>query len=200
MWLAFTAVIMCEKARMIMKKIKKLKKMTASAAFNKKAKYRSVKTKILKKTVKASFTIEVAVIVPITLVIVLCVIFAALYIHDSVIVKAVNTDVSVENIGNEDADSDEIASEIRQKLENSLLVADADEVDFQTDSKSNGFKAITSGNLDAPVGMAAKILPDNMTEIEYELRTANVNARQTLNGYKAICDGIDMFSVSDSVK
>lgn len=146
--------------------------------------------KNIKYKLQAGFTIEAAVIVPIILILTLCVTFAAFYLHDNTVIKAVNTDVSVKNIGADKKNEAEMSAEIQKKIEESLLMIDVEHAELSIDENSKEFKAVISGNADAPKGMAQKILPVYFEGVEQELKTANTNARQTLNGYKAFCDGL----------
>ncbi len=152
-----------------------------------------------KHELQAGFTIEAAVIVPIILILTFCVTFAAFFLHDSTVIKAVNTDVSVKNKGEKNADESEMSAEIQQKIEESLLMIDVEHAELSQDEGSKEFNAMISASAAKPKSMAEKILPVYFDGIEYELKTANTNARQTLNGYKAFCDGLSGTELADEL-
>ena len=69
-----------------------------------------------RRKVKAAFTIEAAVIVPIVMVVITALLFFTIYVHDNVIMGTVGTFTIMEEAGKENVDAGDMRREVEDML------------------------------------------------------------------------------------
>ena len=143
--------------------------------------------KLFKKKLKASFTIEASIIVPIALLLVASVMTVVFMLHDRVILSTVSSYEVIEH-ATQYKDNPQAAEEgILQMLEKRLVTAK----NIQTSSKgeADGMSVFTEAEIDVPLGKVRE-LTDAEGRIKTSVNVSNLNRREQLVRYKTICDGL----------
>lgn len=141
---------------------------------------------MIKRSLKASMTIEACVIVPITMVVLVSIIYLAYFVHDQAVMTAVSDYALMENAGKGSAGNS-------QQIINGLLSQNLYSV--------NGFSAAAGGgggNMNAsssvdfymPLAMIRNIMGPDTESLYSEVNISFLASRKKLLLYKSICDGL----------
>ena len=141
-----------------------------------------------RRKVKAAFTIEAAVIVPIVMVIITALLFFTIYVHDNVIMGTVGTFTIMEEAGKENVDAGDMRREVEDMLSKRMIITKNISVDAQ--GKEDDFSICISGDYIVPLRVVRKVLGENLNQEKSKINISNLNGRKTLLKYKAIKDGI----------
>ena len=144
--------------------------------------------KLLKKELNAAFTIEAAVIVPISLMIVMTILFLSFYLHDLVTVTAVNEYVIYEAA--HDMKEDQYAAQDLAETILSGKLLTAKDACVSITAGKNKASSVISAVFTAPLDLI-KTMMGNMSEISSSIDVSNLNGREQLIIYKAVMDGIE---------
>lgn len=131
----------------------------------------------MKKRLKAVYTIEAAVVVPIIMVIVALLVEFGLYLHDCVLAETVGPAIVLEAAG-EESDG-QISEMLNKRLAGAGNVAvnieSSEDIVIDVSAEFNWpFRAIAGGE----------------SEIKTQVNISNLDGRKKLLGYKILCDGI----------
>ena len=141
-----------------------------------------------KKTLKASFTIEASVIVPLTLVLIAAVMTLVFALHDRVIFSTVSIYEVMERAGNSADGSEPVVSAVSEMLEKRLITVK--NVSVSAETEEDELSVITGGTVQAPLGIVRELLGEESGQIQETINISNLNARKILVKYKTICDGL----------
>ena len=140
------------------------------------------------KQLKASFSIEAAVIVPITLLIVASVLTIVFVLHDRIIFTTVTAYETMEHAQDEADDSELIRSSAEEMLGKRLVTADGAQVFLESSEDSVTLSA--GGEVPILLGSVRMLVGAENERIDTRIRISNLKGRETLIRYKTICDGI----------
>ena len=134
---------------------------------------------------KASFTIEAAVVLPIVMVAMVSVVFLTIYLYDCVSLTAVGSYAVLEQAGNEQSENltDGCAALLNQRL---LAASD---VFVSVSGDDRNAAAEMSANFQLPLGMIRQLFSEEIQQMQKKISLSNLNGRKTLLLYKAICEG-----------
>lgn len=141
-----------------------------------------------RRKVKAAFTIEAAVIVPIVMVVITALLFFTIYVHDNVIMGTVGTFTIMEEAGKENVDAGDMRREVEDMLSKRMIITKNISVDAQ--GNEDDFSICISGDYIVPLRVVRKVLGENLNQEKSKINISNLNGRKTLLKYKAIKDGI----------
>lgn len=143
--------------------------------------------KLFKKKMKASFTIEASIIVPIALLLVASVMTVVFMLHDRVILSTVSSYEVIEH-ATQYKDNPQAAEEgILQMLEKRLVTAK--NIQTSSEGETDGMSVRTEAEIDVPLGKVQE-LTNAEGRIETSVNVSNLNRREQLVRYKTICDGL----------
>ncbi len=142
--------------------------------------------RIFRKKLKASFTIEASVIVPLALLLVASVITVVFMLHDRVILSTVSSYEVIDHAA-EYKDNPQAADEILAMLEKRLVTAK--NVQSLAEGKEDGMSVQTSADIEVPLDFV-QMLTEAEGGIEASVNVSNLNRREQLVRYKTICDGL----------
>lgn len=143
--------------------------------------------KLFKKKLKASFTIEASIIVPIALLLVASVMTVVFMLHDRVILSTVSSYEVIEH-ATQYKDNPQAAEEgILQMLEKRLVTAK--NIQTSSEGETDGMSVRTEAEIDVPLGKVQE-LTNAEGRIETSVNVSNLNRREQLVRYKTICDGL----------
>lgn len=132
------------------------------------------------KRLKASFTIEASVIIPLTMVIMVWIFFLAFYLHDRVIIGCSGSEFILENI-KDGVDADEVKSAVEERI----IIADDIYVDTDDEEKNS---VSTSGTFNLP-----DMISDNGVAGS-SVSLSALSPRSEVLKYKAIADGAQILT------
>lgn len=148
------------------------------------------------KKLKASFTIEAAVIVPLTMFIIVTFMYMTFYLHDLCVLGSAGISFIMDNAaGFAEGQEKTLASEAEEYINERLIIADSVSVDMEEDD--DGLFLSGGADFDVPFGFAGDLLGFSLSEMNTSVNISNLDARGTLLKYKAISDGIDI--VTDGI-
>ncbi len=140
---------------------------------------------------KASATIEAAVIVPFTLLIIAAVISLVLVLHDRIIFPTAGIYEVMEEAGGE-KDPEGIREAVSEVLNNRLVTAkEASVTAVETEDE---ISVEAEGDIRIPLWFVRSLVGEENSHIHTRIDVSNLDARKTLIRYKTICDGIDAFT------
>ena len=137
---------------------------------------------------KASFTIEAAVIVPISMFVIITFMYMAFYMHDCVIIKTVGPYYILENADSYNDSLSGIEEDIADMLEKRLIIAGDVSVVLEED---DGFILKCSAEFDLPLNFIRTLLGASSGSISTQTDISALNARELLLEYKAFADTAD---------
>lgn len=156
------------------------------------------KTKqIIRKKLKAGFTIEASVIVPLTMILVAAVMVVCFMLHDRVILSTVSIYEVMEHASRYKDDPDAAQSGIGDMLGKRLITAKNESADVE--QQEGGLKVTAAAELEAPLGGIHKI-SGTPEQIQCRINISNLNARERLVRYKTICDGLSLITEGEDGK
>lgn len=139
---------------------------------------------------KASFTIEAAFIVPLSIFIVSAFLYMTFYLHDTAIAGSVCTGYILENAAQYQSSTAQIEADTADMLESRLIIAKDVSVNV---SEDNGVNLEGSASFDMPFGFAESFL-DIPDEITVSVNISMLNGRKKLLEYKAVSEGLDFLT------
>lgn len=142
---------------------------------------------ILQKKLNANFTIEAAVIVPITMVIIITIFFAAFYMRDTVTVKSESEVAILDEAGHIEEKPN--TGYLQSSVEGKVLMAK--NVSASVKGEDDEYSAYVHAGFDLPIPMIESMLGRDMENINTEINISNLDARKQLLKYKAIADGAE---------
>ena len=151
--------------------------------------------KLLSKKVNASFTIEAAVIIPISLVIIVTIFFVAFYLTDRVALSSESEIAILDNIENDEDNSSEITSRVEELIKGRILMSK--DIGVSSEKAGEGYVVSTSGNFALPIPLVKTMLGEKMESVGTKINISNLDARKQLLKYKAVCDGLSGTGILD---
>ena len=142
---------------------------------------------IFRKKLKASFTIEASVIVPLALLLVASVITMVFMLHDRVILNTVSSYEVIDHAAEYKDNPQAAADEILAMLEKRLVTAN--NVQSFAEGKEDGMRVQASADIEVPLDFV-QMLTEAEGGIEASVNVSNLNRREQLVRYKTICDGL----------
>lgn len=134
---------------------------------------------------KAGFTIEAAVIVPLSMFIIIVFMYVAFYLHDCVIIKTVGPYYILENADSYNDSLSGIEKDIADMLDSRLIIAGDVSVALEED---DGLILKCSADFDLPLNFIRTLLGASSGSISTQTDISMLNARETLLEYKAFAD------------
>lgn len=144
---------------------------------------------------KAGFTIEAAVIVPLAMVLMAAVMMVSFVLHDRSVMHTAALFEIMDHAKGFEEEPEEAAAKVDALLAKRLIAAKNPQVLVEEDKE--GTKAGVSGVISLPGGLFRMLLGSSFEKPAAEVRISNLDGRKVLVGYKTICDG---FSVLGSGK
>lgn len=143
--------------------------------------------KIIRKKLKASFTIEASIIVPLALLLVASVITIVFMLHDRVLLSTVSSYEVIDHATEYKENPQAAADEILAMLEKRLVTAK--NVQSLAEGKEDGMRVQASADIRVPLDFV-QMLTEAEGRIEATVNVSNLNRREQLVRYKTICDGL----------
>ena len=140
----------------------------------------------MKQKLKASFTLEAAVIIPLVMALIAALLFFTLAVHDGVIMNTVSVAAIVENAGKFSNDPENIRSEVQEMLQKRLIAAKNIQVDVE--ETKDQYTAVSQGSFSIASGFIRYFTGEDLTSLNTRVCISNLNGRKTLLKYKTICD------------
>ena len=149
---------------------------------------------MVRKKLKASFTIEASVIVSLTLVLVAAIMIVLFFLHDRVLAGTVSTYEIMEHADRYKEDPGAVSEGISQMLGKRLIAAKGTAV--TAEEITGGFQVTVGAEMEIPLAVLRELIGSESEEISEVINVSNLNARETLVKYKTICDGLSYFGNS----
>lgn len=143
------------------------------------------------KRLKGSFTIEAAVIVPLTMFIVVTFIYMAFYLHDRVVMSCTGADFILENAMDYKDSLTGIEEDTEQMLKSRLIIAEDIQVSV---SENQGVVLKSSAKIGMPFSFITDIMGSSVSEAESTVNISVLDGRGTLLKYKAVADGAKLLT------
>ena len=145
---------------------------------------------------KGSFTIEAAVVVPITMVIMVAMVFMSFFAYDKTTLTAVCDYALMETAGKTENNTGQIQSEVSGLLVSRLLAAS----DIKVSAGGSDMNAYieSSASFGIPMLMIQTLFGYENMNFSSRLDVSNLNGRKKLLLYKSILDGAD--SLTEKMK
>ena len=142
----------------------------------------------MKRKLKASFTIEAAVIVPIVMVVIVGIIFIAFMVHDMVTMDALNTYTLIENAGKYNDNTEIVSADLQNKLSSGLIITK--DINVESKKRTDGIIVRSCGNFSLPFSALSDLLGTKQINESSEITLTNLDGRGTLLKSKAVINGI----------
>ena len=142
-----------------------------------------------RKKLKASFTLEAAVIIPLAMALITALLIFTLAVHDGVIMNTVSVAAIMENAERYPDDPENIRNEVQEMLQKRLVVAKNISVDM--DETKGQYTAISQGSFSIASGFIRYFTGEDLTSLNTRVCISNLNGRKTLLKYKTICDSAE---------
>lgn len=146
------------------------------------------------KRLKASFTIEAAVIVPLTIFIIAAFMYMAFYIHDRAVMGSAGAAYILENAADYSDSLSTIEEDTREMLENRLIIAENISVSVTDD---DGITLESSADINMPLAFLSSILGTSPDSVSTSVNISMLDGRAQVLKYKAAADGIDVLAQSE---
>ena len=146
------------------------------------------------KRLKASFTIEAAVIVPLTIFIIAAFMYMAFYIHDRAVMGSAGAAYIIENAADYSDSLSTIEEDTREMLENRLIIAENISVSVTDD---DGITLESSADINMPLAFLSSILGTSPDSVSTSVNISMLDGRAQVLKYKAAADGIDVLAQSE---
>ncbi|MCQ2512447.1 MAG: hypothetical protein MJ092_03570 [Lachnospiraceae bacterium] len=134
---------------------------------------------------KAAFTLEAAVVVPIVMVIIVSMLFIAFFVHDCVVMNTVSSYIVMENATRYSEQPEALSDEILQMLSKRMIIAKNIAAEVTGDEEQLSVKG--SSDYFMPIPMVQELT--DISNASTSIHISNLKGRKTLLKYKAICDG-----------
>ncbi len=138
-----------------------------------------------RKKLKAAFTLEAAVVVPIVMVIIVSMLFIALFIHDCVVMNTVSSYMIMENATKYSEQPESVKDEIMQMLSRRMIISK--NIAVEVEGEEDEFSVAGSSEVFVPIPMIQELT--DISKSTTKINISNLNGRKTLLKYKAITDG-----------
>lgn len=135
------------------------------------------------KRLKASFTIEAAVIIPLSMMVMVWIFFLAFYLHDRVIINCSGTDIILENI-KESVNSEDMETVVKDRM----IIAN--DVSVRTEEDGNDSVSI-EGTFRLPDMIAGSGISGS------NISMSALSPRSEILKYKAVADGVTLLTGDD---
>lgn len=139
-----------------------------------------------RRSYKASFTLEAAVILPLAMALITALLIFALAVHDGVIMNTVSVATIMENAGKFADDPENIREDVLQMLEKRLVIAKNISVDVE--GKEDMCTAVSRGSFQIASGFIRYFTGEDISQLNTRVCISNLNGRKTLLKYKTLCD------------
>lgn len=143
---------------------------------------------MLRKKLKASFTIEAGVVVPILMLIIVAMITIAFLLHDRVIMSTASTYEVMEHAGDFDAQEEVAIQNVRNVLDRKLITAE--NIMVSGESKSEGIRMNASGEADIPLSDVSRLVGEGREKLSVSINVTNLRGRKALIRYKTYMDAL----------
>lgn len=140
------------------------------------------------KKLKASFTIEAAVIVPLIMIIIVGMIFIAFLIHDTVTMDALNTYALIENADKYNDNTEIIKSDLQDWLSSGLVITK--NINVESTKRIDGLVVKSCGDFSLPFTALSELFGKKQINESSEITITNLDGRSSLLKNKAVVDGI----------
>lgn len=140
------------------------------------------------KKYKGSFTLEAAVVVPITMALIAGLLIFTLSVHDGVIMNTVSTAIIMENASRFSKEPENIQGKIMEMLSKRLIVTRNIAVDVT--GGEDDCTATCSWSFQIASGFIRKLTGTKITDLHSQINISYLNGRKTLLKYQAICDNV----------
>lgn len=170
-----------------------MKKNTARTNHKSRTKIKNrIKTSLLHRTWRGSFTIEAAVIVPLILVLVAAMLTAVFLVHDRVIMNTVSVYEVMDHAEQQRQDPTAVQTAAAEMLEKRLITAK--EAGVSVEATEDGFAVNAEGTAAIPLRFVRMLLGEGSGQIHTNINISNLDGRSALIQYKTICDGLAALS------
>ena len=146
------------------------------------------------KRLKASFTIEAAVIVPLTIFIIAAFMYMAFYIHDRAVMGSAGAAYILENAADYSDSLSTIEEDTGEMLENRLIIAENISVSV---TDEDGITLESSADINMPLPFLSSILGTSPDSVSTSVNISMLDGRAQVLKYKAAADGIDVLAQSE---
>lgn len=143
---------------------------------------------MLRKKLKASFTIEAGVVVPILMLIIVAMITIAFLLHDRVIMSTASTYEVMEHAGDFDAQEEAAIQNVRNVLDRKLITAE--NIMVSGEAKSEGIRMNASGEADIPLSDVNRLVGEGREKLSVSINVTNLRGRKALIRYKTLMDAL----------
>ena len=135
---------------------------------------------------KGSFTLEAAVVVPITMALIAGLVIFTLSVHDGVILNTVSTAIIMENASRFSKEPENIQGKIMDMLSKRLIVTR--NIAVEVTGGEDDCTATCSGSFQIASGFIRNMTGTEITDLQSRINISYLNGRKTLLKYKAVCD------------
>lgn len=144
-----------------------------------------MKRKIKSRNMKAAFTLEAAVVVPIAMVIIVSMLFIAFFIHDCVVMNTVSSYMIMEKTADYSERPEAVKDEILKMLSGRMIISK----NIAINVKGNEDKMSVTGNSEVSIPVPLIQELTDITGSTVSVNISNLYGRKKLLKYKSICDG-----------
>lgn len=149
-----------------------------------------------RKKLKASVTIEAALIIPIVMIIIVAMIFVAFIAHDSATMDAKNTYELMENASQFNDDIENMQPNMQDAMTRGLLVTK--NINVESKKRADGIIVKSCGNFTLPFQALQELFGTKQINESSEIAVTNLDGRGSLLKSKAIVDGIKKIGEENS--
>lgn len=140
------------------------------------------------KYLKASFTIEASVIVPLAMMMITVVVMVSFALHDRILLQTALVFEVMDHAKGFTEEPEEAASNAEALLEKRLTVAK--DIKVLVEEEKDGTRTSAEGRIPIPGGLIRRISGSAFEKAEVQAMIANLDGRKALIEYKTICDGV----------
>ncbi len=140
---------------------------------------------------KAGFTIEASVIVPIAMVLMAAVMMISFALHDRIVMQTAAVFEIMDHAKGFEESPEEAAARVEEVLAKRLIAAKGTKVNVEEEKE--GTSASVNGSVSFPAGSLWRMVGGSFEHPAAKVRISNLDGRKVLIGYKTICDGISAF-------
>ena len=149
---------------------------------------KTISTNLLCFRLKASFTIEAAVIVPISLIIICAAILVSMHVHDLVVIRAVSVSSIFEGYY-ASSDISDIKESAEETLSSRLITADDIDVTVEADQENEYILTCESSSGSAS-GLFGSYISESLCSNTVSINISDLDGRDTLLKYRAAKEGL----------
>ncbi len=149
-----------------------------------------------RKKLKASVTIEAALIIPIVMIIIVAMIFASFMAHDSVTMDAKNTYEVIENANQYNDNIENMQPNMQDAMTRGLIVTK--NINVESKKRVDGIIVKSCGNFTLPFSALQELFGMQQINESSEIAFTNLDGRESLLKSKAVIDGIKKIGEDNS--